>query len=311
MIKCKRVLIGPSSFGDIDSAPLDLLEESDFSIIENPFKRKLTRDELLGLLPGVDGLIAGLEALDMDVLSCCDLKVISRCGSGMSNVDLDAAKECGIQVFNTPFGPTQAVAELTIGCLLSLIRNVPQMNGDLHRGKWKKQFGRQLHGMTVLIIGYGRIGERVGTILETLGVKVVFCDPAFRGESDCNRVANICEILPASDVVTLHCSGEKQILGKKEFKLMKDGVFILNAARGGLIDEKALKNALDSGKIAGAWLDTFGTEPYDGPLIKYEQVILTPHIGSYTYEGRLQMEIESVKNLLRGFGEVEEIGKGH
>ena len=302
----KKVLIGPSSYGEIDPAPLNLLKKSGIKIVENPFKRKLTKSELMDLLPGVDGLIAGLETLDREVLVNSDLKVISRCGSGMSNVHLSTAEVLGISVFNTPMGPTLAVAELTVGSLISLIRKIPQANSALHRGQWKKEFGRQLKDMTVLIIGFGRIGGMVGELLGKLGVRVVFFDPDFNGEHDCTRADDLFEALHCADVITLHCSGDATVLGSEEFEHMKDGVFVLNAARGGVLDEVVLQHALDSGKVAGAWLDTFETEPYKGPLTQYDQVIMTPHIGSYTIEGRRYMEMETAQNLLLGFQKLGE-----
>jgi len=301
-----KVLIGPSTFGAENRAPLDRLLEFNCNIIENPFKRKLTKSELKEILSeDVAGLIAGLEPLDREVLTHSHLKVVSRCGAGLSNVDLQAAQELGILVFNTPYGPTQAVAELMIGCLLSLIRQVPQMDRALHRGRWDKRIGRQLKGMRVLIIGYGRIGKVVGNLLEALEVEVLVSDPAYCRTEGGPESVNLHEGLPRADVITLHCSGEELLLSHREFSLMKPGVFLLNAARGGLIDEAALQHALDSGQVAGAWIDTFDREPYEGPLTHYEQVVLTPHIGSYTYEGRLQMELDAVHNLLQGFREIE------
>jgi D-3-phosphoglycerate dehydrogenase len=260
---------------------------------------------LLKLLPGVEGLIAGLEPLDREVLQNSDLKVISRCGSGMTNVDLNAAKELGIKVFNTPDGPKQAVAELTIGCLLSLIRQVPEMDRALHGGRWDKRVGRQLKEMTVLIIGYGNIGRTVGALLTAMGAHILISDPAFKGNDSQSANLEIRDALAQADAITLHCSGEDSILNQEEFNVMKEGAFLLNAARGSLVDEQALCAALDSGKVAGAWLDTFAQEPYEGSLSRYEQVILTPHVGSYTCEGRLRMESDCVQNLLRGFEEME------
>ena len=303
-LKNEKILIGPSSFADLNKTPLRNIEDLGCQVLNNPFKRKLKKEELLELLSQkVTGIIAGLETLDRSVLVNSNLKVISRCGAGMSNVDLEAARELGIRVYNTPFGPTQAVAELTMGCLLSLIRKVPQMDRSLHRGHWEKRIGRQLKGMKVLIIGYGRIGQAVAQLIHAFEADIIVCDPEKHAAEVAYPVMNLHEALPMADVIALHASGEERLLGPREFSQMKKGVFILNGARGELIDEKSLVDALDSGQASGAWLDTFSNEPYEGALMNYEQVMLTPHVGSYTYEGRLQMELDAVDNLIRGFKE--------
>jgi D-3-phosphoglycerate dehydrogenase len=296
-----KVLITTSSFGE---DAIQILEQSGFEVINNPYKRKITQTELTSLLEGVHGIIAGLEQYDYDILSKSELKVISRCGSGLSNIDLDAAKQLNIAVYNTPKGPTQSVAELTVGCLLSLIRDVPNVNNLMHTGKWEKATGHLLKDMKVLLIGYGRIGKTVAKILSSIGAKILVCDPFI---SDHGIPVHFTKVdlpkgIKIADVITLHSSGENLILGAKEFNIMKSGVYILNAARGALIDEKVLEKGLISGKVAGAWLDTFQNEPYKGNLSDFEQVILTPHIGSYTIEGRKKMELDSINNLLDGLG---------
>lgn len=298
-----KVLIGPSSFAALDKAPLELLLSQGFEVIDNPFKRKLTKKELSDLLPGVYGLIAGLETLDREVMERSDLKVISRVGSGLSNVDLAAAKELGVQVYYTPQGPTLAVAELTVGVLLSLLRQIPQMNQAMHERQWQKIIGSQLFGKTVAIIGFGMIGRHVGGLLKAFGVHVVATDPNLTEPSDDTPILSLRDALSSADVVILHCSGDSVVLSEKEFEIMKNGVVLLNAARGGLIDESALLKALDRGKVSGAWLDTFAVEPYDGPLCDYPNVVLTPHVGSYTAECRRQMELEAAENLIRGLRE--------
>lgn len=294
-----KVLIGPSSFGELDRAPLDRLIEVGCEVIDNPFKRKLAKEELTKLLEGgVTGLIAGLEPLDREVLQKSRLKVISRCGSGLSNVDLAAASELGIEVCTTPSGPTAAVAELTLGAMLSLLRMVPQMDRDLHEGKWTKKIGLQLEGKTIVIIGFGRIGRHLASLLTPFKTRMLAVDPHLSEPVAGVPLVSLEEALPQADVLTLHCSGETCLLGKKEFALLKPGAFVMNAARGGLIDEAALLNGLEQKTIAGAWLDTFEMEPYSGPLTRYPQVILTPHIGSYTSECRRRMEFEAVENLI-------------
>jgi D-3-phosphoglycerate dehydrogenase len=294
-----KILIGPSSFAEADKTPLERLLAAGFAVIDNPYKRKMTKEELLGLLKeGVVGVLAGLEPLDRDVLSLSHLKCISRVGAGMTNVDLQAAKELNIAVFNTPDGPTNAVAELVIGVLVSLLRWIIPSNLAIHGRKWTRKMGTQIEGKTIAIIGFGRIGRRVAELLTPFKPKLIAVDPFLvKSEITCPLLP-LEEALPQADIITIHTSGDDCIFDDAAFALMKRGAFILNAARGNLVSEKALRKALDEGIVAGAWLDTFEKEPYEGPLCNYENVILTPHIGSYTVECRLKMENQAVDNLL-------------
>lgn len=302
----KKILIGPSSFAAMDSIPMEKLTKVGFKVVNNPFGRKLTKHELLKLLPGVLGLIAGLETLDREVMQKSDLKVISRCGAGLTNIDLKSAKEMGIKVCFTPDAPTVAVAELTVGAMLSLLRMIPLMDKELHEGRWTKKIGMQIEGKTVAIIGFGRIGRKVASLLATFKIRILAVDPYLQGKIDDVPIVPLEQVLPQADIITLHCSSEGCILGGKELSHVKPGTFLLNAARGGLVDEQALISALEENKIAGAWLDTFEKEPYTGPLTRYPQVILTPHVGSYSQECRRQMEMEAVENLINAFKEVKD-----
>lgn len=297
-----KVLLGPSTFAELDQSPLDMLIQAGYSVLENPFKRKLTKRELIDLLrDDVGGLIAGLEPLDHEVMEKSNLRVISRCGSGMSNVDIEAAKGLGIKVCSTPDGPTTAVAELTIGAMISLLRMIPLMDRSLRGGTWDKMIGTQLEGKTVAIVGFGRIGRRVAGLLAAFKTRILVIDPFLNDSDEEFPVLTLEDALPQADIVTLHASGETTIISKKEFGLIKPGAFLLNAARGGLIDENDMAESLREGRIQGAWIDTFGREPYKGPLTGFEQVILTPHVGSYTLECRRAMEMESVENLINAF----------
>jgi D-3-phosphoglycerate dehydrogenase len=295
-----KVLIGPSSFGQEDPTPLNLLTEAGLQVMPNPFGRKLTKTEVLELLPGCMGLIAGLECVDHEVLSTPGLRVVSRCGSGLSNVNLDVAGELGVTVFSTPEGPTQAVAEMTLGVMLGLMRNVVTMNDSMHKRQWHKQMGFQLKGKTILIIGFGRIGRRLAALLEPFDLRILVCDPQATSGDCVYEIVSLADGIPQADIITLHASGEPILLGHNELSLIQKGAFILNAARGTLIDEEALIYYLKNGSIAGCWMDTFGREPYQGPLCGMDNVILTPHVGSYTREGRLNMEMEAATNLLKG-----------
>src|SRR3989304_3158812 len=304
-LKGSKVLLGPSTFAAQDPSPIERLAAEGCEIIKNPFGRKLTKQELIELLAGVKGLIAGLETLDAQVMSKSELKVISRCGSGMSNVDIEAAGRYGIKVFSTPNGPTSAVAELTLGAMINLLRMVSLMDRDLHEGRWTKKIGMQLEGKTVVIIGLGRIGRKVVSLLKPFHVRLIAVDPDVREEIDGVEVLPLDKALTEADIITIPSSGEQQIIGDNEFRLLKRGTFLLNAARGGVINESSLIQAIESGKIAGAWLDTFNAEPYVGPLIKYPQVLLTPHVGSYTLECRRSMEMEAVENLIAAFEKIK------
>jgi D-3-phosphoglycerate dehydrogenase / 2-oxoglutarate reductase len=293
-----KVLIGPSSFGQLDSAPLKLLEEAGLEVVANPFSRRYTKEETIELLQGIDGLIAGLEPLDREVLEKTKLKALSRCGSGMSNVDQQAADDLGVIVSNTPDGPTQSVAEMTLAGLLSSLRMIPQMNSSLHAGKWDKRIGSLLQGKTLAIIGFGRIGERFASLLVPFNVRILAVD-LYRQNFPANiQAVSLEEACKQADIISLHLSGDECLFTAKEFALCQKGLVFLNAARGGNVDEKSLCDALDNGTVASAWLDSLPCEPYDGPLQNYEQVLLTPHTSSYTKEGRLSMETECAQNLI-------------
>jgi D-3-phosphoglycerate dehydrogenase len=298
-----KVLLGTSSFGKKNSAPIELMERNGLTVIPNPYGQKLTREQLLELLSGVDCLLAGLETLDRAVLDASDLKVISRCGSGISNVDVKACEDLGIVFKYTPYGPTQAVAELTLAMMINLLREVCTMNQSLNNGRWDKRVGFQLKGKTVCIIGFGKIGRRTASLLAPFEVNRVAVDPFLPGEVDGVTVMDMGEALPQADIVVLHASGEDCLIGKDELAMLKDGAFILNAARGQNVDESELLSALDSGKVAGAWLDSFCEEPYSGHLCGHPRVLLTPHVGSYTAEGRLDMEMEAAQNAIDGLCE--------
>lgn len=299
-----RVLISTSSFGVADRAPLTRLEQEGFEYRLNPHGRVLTEEEAIELLDGVDGVIAGTEPLSANVLECSSqLKVISRVGSGLESVDLEAAKRHGVRVFTTPDALTDAVAELTVGGMLSVARHIHELDAALREGRWEKQMGRLLRGQTVGIVGLGRIGKAVAALLEPFGVRRVACDLEPDEEWAARHgveIMELADLLRAADVVTLHVAGSDRVIGAAELAELRPGAVLVNAARGGLVDEEALFEALSSGRLAGCYLDTFEQEPYSGPLRDLPNVLLTPHVGSYAREARAQMELEAVENLLLG-----------
>jgi len=297
-----KVAISTSSFGKYDRIPLDQLEKERIEFVLNPYSRKLTREEVLELAKGITGLIAGTEPLDASVLrKLKGLKVISRCGVGTDNVDLITAEDLGIQVFNTPSGPTLAVAELTIGLILDLLRKVSFMDRKLREGLWEKNMGNLLCGKRVAIIGFGRIGQKVADLLTPFGVDIAYCDIC---SIECSfPEKKKVDLLSWADIITLHCSAtldDGPIIRKEEIKRMKKGAWLINGSRGGLVDEEALYWSLKAGHLSGAALDVFENEPYTGPLRELDNVILTPHIGSYARESRIEMELQAVRNMIKG-----------
>lgn len=294
-----KIVVGASSFSDSSDKAMDLLLEKGFKVIKNPYKRRLTEEEIIEHLSGADGLLAGLEPLNENVFNHAPkLKAISRIGIGMDNVDLAAAEKHGIKVSNTPNGPTQAVAEMTLTALLTLIHQVFLSSEDVHNGIWKKRMGYSIQGIKVLVVGYGHIGKKTTELLRVLGANVLIYDKYNTSVSTCSLE----EGLQIADVVTLHVSGNEEVIGSQEIKLMKKGVILLNSARGAVVNESALYDNLQSGKISGFWGDALWQEPYYGKICKCKNAILTPHICTYTTTCRENMEMEAVKNLLKDLG---------
>lgn len=301
-----KILTSPSSFGQVGIEPLTILIENKFEIINNPFGRKLTEAEVIDLAKDCVGIIAGVEPLTSTVMDALpNLKCISRVGVGMDNVDLEYAKQKGIIVLNTPDGPTRAVAELTVAMTMSLLRKIPQAHANLKLKIWKKETGNLLFGKTVGIIGLGRIGRLVAELFRGLGNSVIGFDlyPDLKwAKQNGVELVSFENILIQADIITLHVPGNKDksaVIGENELLKIKDGAFLINIARGGVIDEQALYKALKTNKLSGAAIDVFSNEPYDGDLSELNNVILTPHIGSYAAEGKLLMEIDAVKNLIQ------------
>lgn len=306
-----NLLITTSSFGAKDEAARAHLIAAGYEIVQNPFGRTLTETEISALLAEHRpvGLIAGLEPLTEAVMESAvsHLKVISRCGTGMDNVDLNAAKRLGISVLNTPAAPAEAVAELSLGLILALIRNVVSHDQMVHSGAWKKRMGLLLSEITVGIVGLGRVGRRVAAILRPLGTKVIATDVmpdhdwiAAHGVS----LMTLPQLLTASDVVSLHlpyASGDlHRLMNAERIAAMRPGSFLINTSRGALIDEQAVADALASGHLGGAAVDTFEQEPYNGVLLEAPNAILSPHAGSYARATRNRMELEAAQNLITG-----------
>ena len=300
-----KILASPSSIGQISLKPFELLEANGYEVVKNPFGRKLTEDETITLGKDCVGIVAGVETLDSIVIdSLPNLKCISRVGVGMDSVDISYAENKGIKVLNTPNGPTRAVAELTLGLTLSLLRKIPNAHYDLKNRIWKKQTGNLLFDKKVGVLGLGRIGRMVAEMFRSLGNPVIGYDlyPDMDwAEKNNVEILSLEKLLNQCDIITIHIPGNSDgstVLNQEELSYLKDGAFLVNVSRGGVINEDTLYEMLTNEKLSAAALDVFSNEPYSGKFCDLDNVILTPHIGSYAKEGKLKMEVDAVMNLI-------------
>lgn len=314
MKKMQNVTIAIRSFAQYSIEPLNILKRCGYKLLRNETGERLSEDALANLLETADGVIAGTEKYSRKTLERARrLKVLSRVGIGIDNIDLEFASERGIKVLNTPEAPSLAVAEHTIAMVLSLLKRIPDYNLRIRDGNWTAVEGYMLRDKVVGIVGLGRIGQKVGLLFASLGCQVVGYDP-YINAGDFSRVIevkrNLKDVLKVADILTLHIPLTKEnyhFISEREFEIIKTGSFIINTSRGGVLDEEALYSALKKGHLAGTGLDVFEKEPYNGPLLKMENVIVTPHVASNAKEARIAMEIEAVNNLI---SEINRIFKG-
>jgi D-3-phosphoglycerate dehydrogenase / 2-oxoglutarate reductase len=299
------IVVTLSTFSAESPEPLRLLEASGRGFRVNPHGRRLSPPEVIELADGAAAVIAGVEPYDAATLAALPaLRCISRCGAGVDNVDLQEAARRGIRVLNTPDAPTDAVAELAIGMMLGLLRLLPETTADMRRGVWQRRTGRLLAERVVGIVGLGRIGRRVVDLLRPFRVQVLGCDPhpdpAWAAAAGV-RMVSLPELLAGSDIVALHAAGSRETplrIGPSEIAAMRPGAYLLNLARGSMVDDVAVAAALESGRLAGAAFDVFPEEPYAGPLCRSPRTILSPHQATLTVETRAAMEVGAVRNAL-------------
>lgn len=308
------IQITTSTFGKAGIKPITYLKEKNLDFRLNPLGRKLTEKEAIEIILDAEGIIAGTEPLSDRVLrNLPNLRVISRCGTGLNNVDLETAKKLGIKVLNTPDIHVDAVAELALTGALCALRKITHGDRNIRSGTWGKSMGYSLYNKRVGIIGFGKVGKRFANLLSVFTDNIVYYDPYLKNEQDHvshAAVKNVSfhELISTSDIISLHVpfTNENQnLISESEFNLCKSNVAILNTSRGGLINEKDLYHFLNHNKDAAAFLDVFEEEPYHGNLTELQNVILTPHIGTTTKETREEMELQACKNLLKGLQEYE------
>jgi D-3-phosphoglycerate dehydrogenase len=306
------VLVTPITFGKADPALKSALESSVGKVVYNPLDRPLSAAELIPLVREADGFIAGLDQIDASVIAAAArLKVIARYGVGIDRVDVAAATRRGIVVTNTPGANSAAVAELAIGLMLALARDLCRADRAIRRGEWLRVTGVGLRGKAVGLVGFGAIGREVASRLKGFGCRILASDPyvapdAIEGAGA--EPASIDVLLAAADFVSLHMTVTPSTEGMVDASFlgkMKPGAFLVNTARGELIDEPAVANALQSGRLRGAALDCFRMEPPpDGhPLLQLPQVLATPHMAAHTDEAVQAMgwmSVEACLAVLRG-----------
>ncbi|HVM44691.1 MAG TPA: hydroxyacid dehydrogenase [Candidatus Thermoplasmatota archaeon] len=278
-------------------------------------ERKLTPDELLRVIPPYDALLVRSETkVTKAVLGVADnLKVVGRAGVGVDNIDVTAAKERGVAVVNAPLAASNAVAELTLAHMLALARQIPRADRSTKEGRWEKKalMGIELQGRTLGLLGVGRIGGRVAELCKAFGMSVVVYDPYVSAERAAElgvtKVETPAEVVEQADFVSVHVPltpETKHLVNADLLKQAKKGSCFLNLSRGGVIDEKALHEALASGQLGGAGLDVFETEPLkESPLAALPNVVFTPHVGASTQEAQSKaglMVAEQVRKVLAG-----------
>ena len=290
-LKKAKLLVTPTSYGKNDPRLKTELEQLTGGVTYNPTGKPLSSAEVASLLPGVDGYIAGLDVIDRLALEKADrLKVISRYGVGVDSVDLEAAKEMGIVVTNTPGANSVSVAELALGLMLALARQIPAAAQSVQQGKWPRFTGVTLEGKTVGILGLGAIGKQLARRLSGFDCRILaydpIADPEFASQHSV-ELSDMQSIIGEADFLSLHLPllpETRSLVNAQFLAKMKKGSFLVNTSRGELIDEPALLEALTSGHLQGVGLDAFAVEPPDpiNPLLHLPQVIATPHLGAMT-----------------------------
>ena len=306
----KKVLVTATNYSTYCSAAKALLEENGVKVIENPYGRPMTRDELLTVVGDIDGAVVGVDTWNEKIFAHAPkLRAMARFGVGVDNIDLAAAKAHGIQVTNAKGMNSNPVAELTVGLILSTLRNVPAFNASIREGKWDRFMGRDLAGMTVGLLGFGDIAQRVAKKLSGFDVSICAYDlyPNLEKARELNvEMISMEETLHRADVVCMHLPSlpsTHHIMDAQTFGMMKDGSYFINTARGALVDETALAQALRSGKLTAAAIDVFDQEPVrrDDPLFALPNLFATPHTAAETYDTYHNVGLATARQLLDVF----------
>lgn len=305
-----ELLITSNSFGKNDPSARQRLRDAGWDIRENPKGTILSESDMVEAVRGVDAIILGSDPVTSAVLdSAPELKLISRYGVGIDNIDMEAAKKRGVDIRVTRAANAEAVADFTLGLVLSLLRHIPKANDDLQNGTWKKRRGFDLYQKTVGVIGCGAIGRRVISRLKGFQCKILGYDlkPDSKYFLDNNiKQSSLEEILEKSDIITLHVPNASGVtlIGEKELAKMKPDAVLVNTARGGLVDEQAVLRSLKSRNLYGYGADVFSSEPeipsyFNG--CEDLNLVLTPHMAAVSAEATSEMTRMAVDNVLEYF----------
>lgn len=305
-----KVLVTATNYSRYCQAGKKILEDAGCEIIENPHGRPYTYEELCGIVGEIDGVVAGVDTWNEDVFRLApNLKAIARFGVGVDNIDLNAAKDHGIIVCNSPGINSSAVAEQAVALMLSLIRQVPAMNQAVRKGEWPRPMFHELKSRTVGFLGFGAIARNVAVRLKGFGPRMIAYDKYPNQEAADKLGVELVsqeDVLKNSDIISIHLPATDEtghLISKETIGQMKDGVYLVNTARGSIVNESDMARALESGKAAGFGTDVFEHEPIDtdGPLFKYDNYIATPHVSAETYENCETTSIVTAKALLAVF----------
>lgn len=299
----KTVYVALSQFCQFDDRPRRVLTEAGFNLRENTSGRRLRREEMIEAMGDADAVLAGLEPYDAEILARLPrLRCISRCGVGTDNIDLEMVGQRSIAVLTTDDEVVEPVAQMTVAMILALARNFPLHVAESRMGQWHERVGCLISEWTIGLIGFGRIGRAVERYLRVFGPRVLVADPYVQNNELPTgvRLCDLSTLLPQADLISLHAARRREngpLIGSKEICKMKSGSRLVNTARGYLVDEVALFQALEGGHLAAAALDVYGQEPYADPLAKLPQVLCTPHVASLTRVSRAAMELRCAENV--------------
>ncbi|EAK0823122.1 3-phosphoglycerate dehydrogenase [Campylobacter lari] len=301
-----KVFVSTHPFGETSENSLKLLSENGFNVRLNNHGRKISSQELAEDIKDAEILIAGTEKITEEVLqNAPNLKLISRVGIGLDGIDFELCRKYNIKVAYTPDAPTMAVAELCVGLILDLSRKISLTDANLKQGVWNRHMGMLLYGKTIGIIGMGRIGKSLIKLLSSFNVSFKVCEPnpdfAFLKMYNIKLVDKE-KLLKESDVVSLNLPLKKDTVDYlilDDLEKMKKSAILINTARGGIVNEQDLFIALRDKIIAGAAVDVFEEEPYNGKLRELNNVVLTCHMGASTIESRTDMETQAVEEAIR------------